>query len=47
MVADFDARWADPVLHADMMAVARAVEAEPTMLGVSAHLLAIGTKAPR
>ena len=47
MVADFDARWADPVLHADMMAVARAVEAEPAMLGVSAHLLAIGHKAPR
>jgi ubiquinone/menaquinone biosynthesis C-methylase UbiE len=47
MVADFDARWADPVLHADMMAVARAVEAEPTMLGVSAHLLAVGRKALR
>ncbi|HET9267581.1 MAG TPA: hypothetical protein VFO31_05435, partial [Vicinamibacterales bacterium] len=46
IVADFDARWADPVLHADMMAVARAVEAEPAMLGVSAHLLAIGRKAP-
>ena len=45
MVADFDARWADPVLHADMMTVARAVEAEPAMLGVSAHLLAIGRKA--
>jgi len=47
MVADFEARWADPVLHADMMSVARAVEAEPAMLGVSAHLLAIGRKASR
>jgi hypothetical protein len=30
-----------------MMAVARAVEAEPAMLGVSAHLLGIGCKAAR
>ena len=47
LVADFDARWADPILRGDMMAVARAVEAEPAMLGVSAHLLGIGRKAPR
>jgi ubiquinone/menaquinone biosynthesis C-methylase UbiE len=47
LVAEFDARWADPVLRGDMMAVARAVEAEPAMLGVSAHLLGIGRKAPR
>ena len=47
MVADFDARWADPVLRGDMIDVARAVEAEPAMLGVSAHLLGIGRKAPR
>jgi SAM-dependent methyltransferase len=44
LVADFDARWADPVLRGDMMAVARAVEAEPAMLGVSAHLLGLGRK---
>lgn len=42
MVADFDARWADPVLHDDMMAMGRVLEAEPSMLGVSAHLLAVG-----
>jgi SAM-dependent methyltransferase len=47
LVADFDTRWADPVLREDMMAVARAVEAEPAMLGVSAHLLGIGRKAQR
>jgi ubiquinone/menaquinone biosynthesis C-methylase UbiE len=46
LVADFDARWADPVLHADMLTVARAVEAEPAMLGASAHLLGIGRKSP-
>jgi ubiquinone/menaquinone biosynthesis C-methylase UbiE len=46
LVADFEARWANPVLRGDMLAVARAVEAEPAMLGVSAHLLGIGRKAP-
>ena len=45
LVADFDTRWADPVLRADMMVVARAVEAEPSMLGVSPHLLGVGQKA--
>jgi ubiquinone/menaquinone biosynthesis C-methylase UbiE len=47
LVADFDTRWADPVLREDMMAVARAIEAEPAMLGVSAHLLGIGRKPQR
>jgi hypothetical protein len=47
LVADFETRWADPVLREDMMAVARAVEAEPAMLGVNAHLLGIGRKAQR
>ena len=44
MLADFDARWADSVLRADMMTVARAVEAETSMLGVNAHLLGVGQK---
>jgi len=44
MVADFDARWKDPVLRGDMLAMGRALEAEPSMLGVSAHLLAIGRR---
>jgi SAM-dependent methyltransferase len=42
LVADFDARWQDPALRGDMMTVARAVEAEAAMLGVSAHLLGVG-----
>jgi ubiquinone/menaquinone biosynthesis C-methylase UbiE len=45
MVADFDARWADPVMREDLLATARAFESEPSMLGVSAHLLGIGRKA--
>ena len=44
LVADFDARWENPELRADMVAMARALEAEPAMLGVSAHLLGIGRK---
>ena len=44
MVADFESRWADRVLRDDIMAVARALESEPAVLGVSAHLLGIGRK---
>jgi ubiquinone/menaquinone biosynthesis C-methylase UbiE len=44
IVADFDARWAQPALHDDMMAMARALETEPAILGVSAHLLAVARK---
>ena len=44
MVADFDARWADPVMRDDLLTTARAFESEPSMLGVSAHLLGIGRK---
>jgi SAM-dependent methyltransferase len=47
LVADFDTRWSDPVLREDMMTVARAVEAEPAMLGVSAHLLGVAHKPSR
>jgi hypothetical protein len=44
-VADFESRWTNAVRRDDMMAVARAMEAEPSTLGVSAHLLGIGKKA--
>jgi ubiquinone/menaquinone biosynthesis C-methylase UbiE len=44
MVADFDERWADPVMREDLLATARAFETEPSMLGVSAHLLGVGRK---
>lgn len=45
ILGDFDARWADPALRADLLDVARRLEAEPSVLGVSAHLLAVGRKA--
>jgi ubiquinone/menaquinone biosynthesis C-methylase UbiE len=45
MLSDFDARWADPAQRADLLDVARRLEAEPSMLGISAHLLGVGRKA--
>jgi SAM-dependent methyltransferase len=39
MLADFDARWDDPALRKDLLDVARALEAEPSVVGISAHLL--------
>ena len=44
MFGDFDARWADEALRQDMLNIARALEAEPSIVGVSAHLLGIGRK---
>jgi hypothetical protein len=41
---DFDERWEDPRLRHDLMDVARRLEAEPSMIGASAHLLGIGRK---
>ena len=45
LLADFDGRWADPESRADLLDVARRLEAEPAVVGVSAHLLGIGRKA--
>jgi ubiquinone/menaquinone biosynthesis C-methylase UbiE len=44
MFADFEARWADETLRHDILNVARALEAEPSIVGASAHLLGIGRK---
>jgi hypothetical protein len=44
MLEDFSARWDDPALRKDLIDVARALESEPSILGISAHLLAIGRK---
>jgi ubiquinone/menaquinone biosynthesis C-methylase UbiE len=40
---DFEARWADPLARADIIELAGLVEAEPSIVGTSAHLLAIGS----
>jgi ubiquinone/menaquinone biosynthesis C-methylase UbiE len=44
MFADFESRWADEALRQDILNVARALEAEPSIVGASAHLLGIGRK---
>jgi len=44
MFSDFDARWADPRKRDDLLRIARALEQEPSIIGLSAHLLAVGRK---
>jgi len=41
---DFDKRWQDPRQRQDLLDMARRLEREPSIRGVSAHLLAVGTK---
>jgi SAM-dependent methyltransferase len=41
---DFGDRWAEPRRREDLLAVARALEREPSVQGISAHLLAVGRK---
>ena len=41
LLPDLDARWDDPERRERLLAAARAVEREPTLLGLSAHLLAV------
>jgi ubiquinone/menaquinone biosynthesis C-methylase UbiE len=44
ILPDFDARWEDPALRKDLLDVARALESETSVVGISAHLLGIGRK---
>ncbi len=44
LMPDFDERWADPGLRADMLDVARTLESERPIIGASAHLLGLGRK---
>jgi hypothetical protein len=44
ILSDFDARWTDPRKREDLLRVARALEREASIVGLSAHLLAVGTK---
>ena len=43
-LSDVTARLADPRRRADLLRVARQLEAEPSVLGLSAHLLAVAQK---
>ena len=42
---DFDARWKDSERREELLKVARLLEEETSIVGASAHLLAVGTKA--
>lgn len=44
LVADFDERWENAALRADLIDVASRLESEPSIVGVSAHLLGVATK---
>jgi SAM-dependent methyltransferase len=44
MLSDFAKRWADARKREDLLRVARALESEVSIVGLSAHLLAAGTK---
>lgn len=41
LLADFEERWADPERRADLMRAAREIEGEPSLRGLSPHLLAV------
>lgn len=43
-LADLDRRWADPAGRQQLLDAARAIEREPTLMGLHAHILAVGRK---
>ena len=44
MLQDFDAQWEDDAVRADIMEIARKLESEPSIVGASAHLIAVGRR---
>jgi SAM-dependent methyltransferase len=44
LARDLDRLWSDPVQRERLLAAVRKVEREPSVLGASAHIIAIGTK---
>lgn len=44
LLADFEVRWASPAGREDILRVAQLLEEEPSIIGASAHLLALGRK---
>jgi endonuclease/exonuclease/phosphatase (EEP) superfamily protein YafD len=45
LAGDFEAWWSDPARRSRLLAAIRAVEQEPSLLGVSPHLMAVARKA--
>jgi ubiquinone/menaquinone biosynthesis C-methylase UbiE len=44
LLQDFDTWWDDDNLRSRLLTIARRLETEPSLLGVSAHLIAVGRK---
>ncbi len=44
LLPDLSAHWQDPTRRAELLAVVRTLEEEPSLLGASAHLLGVGVK---
>ena len=44
ILSDLEQRWSDPQRREMLLQVARTFESEPSVIGVSAHLLAVGRK---
>ncbi|MGA2747031.1 MAG: methyltransferase domain-containing protein [Candidatus Sulfotelmatobacter sp.] len=44
LARDFDRLWSDPVQRERLLAAVRKVEREPSVLGASSHIMAIGRK---
>ena len=44
LLADLDERWNDDLLREDILAIGRRLEREPSIVGASAHLLAIAVR---
>jgi len=44
LFADFEERWADPRRRDDLLRIARTLESEPSLQGVSAHVLAVARR---
>jgi ubiquinone/menaquinone biosynthesis C-methylase UbiE len=44
MLSDFDSRWTDPRKREDLLRIARSLERELSIVGLSSHLLAVGIK---
>lgn len=44
LVPDLEDWWSNEVYREELIRIARTLESEPTLLGVSAHLMAVATK---
>ncbi len=46
LVGDFDEWWNSPDYRERLLEIARTLESEPSLIGLNAHLVVVGTKSP-